>query len=224
MPSGAKRISAARQREREEVFRALGSVADLVGQHFGPGCEVVLHDLNRPQNSVVKVSNGHVTGREVGQSIRDLVGIIRSPRFQSDRLIGYALMPQVRSSTAVIRDADGEVIGAFCINQEIGLMMQWKRMLEEQTALTDLDQPEEEQVGEEVMRILERLITQTVREYGKAPSSLTKEDKLSIVQFLQEKGVFRIRGALERVSEELRISRHSIYKYLEELRNRSERR
>jgi predicted transcriptional regulator YheO len=193
---------------------------NLIGEAFGPSCEVVLHDLVRPQSSVVHVANGQVTGRAVGQGIRDLVGIVRSPQFTGDMLVGYSLLPQVRSSTVLIRDSRDEVIGAFCINQEISLQMQWKKLLEEQTMLISLDSPEEEPVGEEVMRILERLIAQTIHEYGKPPASLRKEDKLAIVQFLQEKGVFRIRGALERVSTELQISRHSLYKYLEELRSR----
>lgn len=194
---------------------------NLVGATFGPACEVVLHDLRRPQSSVVEVANGNVTGRAVGQGIRDLVGIVRSPQFTGDMLVGYSLLPQIRSSTALIRDSSGEVIGAFCINQDISLLMQWKKHLDEQTTLINLEGPEEEQVGEEVMRILERLIAQTIHEYGKPPSTLQKEDKLAIVQFLQEKGVFRIRGALERVSDKLHISRHSLYKYLEELRNRT---
>lgn len=44
------------------VMEALSSVT---GQHM----EVVLHDLERPDASVLRIINGHVTGRQVGSSL-----------------------------------------------------------------------------------------------------------------------------------------------------------
>ena len=43
-------------------------LARMLAQTFGQDCEVVLHDLDCPEHSVVHVENPYVTGRKVGQS------------------------------------------------------------------------------------------------------------------------------------------------------------
>lgn len=57
------------------------AVADLIVQLMGKDCEVVLHDLDTPQHSVVYVAGESVTGRKPGQGFRHLVSeLIRPPR------------------------------------------------------------------------------------------------------------------------------------------------
>ena len=48
------------------------SVAELIARTF-PNAEVVLHDLSKPQHSVVYVANNSVTGRKVGQTFHHLI-------------------------------------------------------------------------------------------------------------------------------------------------------
>lgn len=46
------------------------SILKSMAEHFGPECEVVLHDFSQGyENSVVAIENGQVTGRKVGSSI-----------------------------------------------------------------------------------------------------------------------------------------------------------
>ncbi|VTR50870.1 two-component response regulator involved in C4-dicarboxylate transport [Actinobacillus pleuropneumoniae] len=47
-------------------------MADMLVETFGKSCEVVLHDLNRPEHSVVYVA-GDVTHRKPGQNFDHLV-------------------------------------------------------------------------------------------------------------------------------------------------------
>ena len=49
------------------------AVADMIANTFGEDCEVVVHDLEDPEHSVVYVANNKVTGREIGQSFYTLV-------------------------------------------------------------------------------------------------------------------------------------------------------
>lgn len=48
--------------ELNAVMEALSSVA---GQHM----EIVLHNPERPEASVLRITNGHVSGRQVGCSL-----------------------------------------------------------------------------------------------------------------------------------------------------------
>lgn len=55
------------------ALRPYEDVMKLLAAFSGPNCEVVLHDLSDPVHSVVRVENGEVTGRAVGQGLRHLV-------------------------------------------------------------------------------------------------------------------------------------------------------
>ena len=51
---------------------------------------------------------------------------------------------------------------------------------------------------------------------GKQLSMLTKEDKVAVVRYLDEKGAFLIKKSAERVADFLGISRFTVYNYLNE--------
>ena len=94
------------------IFLPYVSIADMLTQTFGSDCEVVLHDLNDPEHSVVYVSNGTVTRRRPGDSFDQLVRqVILSDGRKDDYAANYYFTApngkRIRSSTVFIRDADG---------------------------------------------------------------------------------------------------------------------
>ena len=103
-------------------------MAGIVGA-FGKHCEVVLHDLTRPERSIVWIE-GNVTGRRVGGTLTDLgLAKLRLSDTQED-LLGYVTQTRdgkvLRSSSVFLRDANGSVIGALCINLDItALLSPW---------------------------------------------------------------------------------------------------
>lgn len=212
------------QDEYALLFKALGVMTETIAGTFGADCEVALHDLRHPRTSVIKVVNGHVTNRSVGQGIRDLVGILRSPRFKNDQLINYTLRPEsgktIKSSTALIRDMEGEVLAAVCINFDVTQLRLASNSLDELTRAADMAEEEApvDQEPPDVTQTLEQLIRNTIAEYARPNGSVTKEERLKVVQFLDGRGAFLIKGALDRIADALGVSRYSIYKYLEELR------
>ena len=46
------------------ILKSYFVIADTIAGTFGEQCEVVVHDLSRPESSVVHVANGAVTGRQ----------------------------------------------------------------------------------------------------------------------------------------------------------------
>ncbi len=48
-------------------------LVDAIAGTFGKNCEVVLHDLRKPHQSIIKIANGHITNRKVGDPLTDLV-------------------------------------------------------------------------------------------------------------------------------------------------------
>jgi predicted transcriptional regulator YheO len=208
------------------VLRSLIPVIKMLAQTFGPDCEVVLHDLSRPQASRTVIENAHVTGRQVGMPLGDLVmRVLRSPRFRDDMLANYATRTDdgrtLKSSTAIIRDENGSAIGALCLNIDINRYLQVAGALQDLVRLEDPQAPDDREVDvrdENVWDVVDRIITQVIDAYGPNVEALERNQKVEIVRFLYDKGVFLIKGGVEHVARKLGVSRFSVYNYVDEAR------
>ena len=104
--------------EIRSVLKPYIPVAELLAATFGPDCEVVLHDLAAPERSVVYVANPSVTGRKIGDSFDQLVRqVILSHELREDYVANYYFTAKngkrIRSSSLLIRGADGKIEGAL---------------------------------------------------------------------------------------------------------------
>lgn len=205
----------------EELKRYI-PIADAMAQTFGKNCEVVIHDLSSPQSSVIYAANNHVTGRAIGQSFHQLITqVLLSQKLQNDVVANYRTETEdgraIKSTTALIRNAEGEAIGAFCINIDIQPLVSTREFIEDFIRMGGEPlEREGAEVVQNVWEIVEKLIAQTISE--KDVEKIDKNEKLQIVQFMDQKGVFLIKGALEKVAAELKISKVTLYSYLDELR------
>lgn len=207
-------------------LKAFFPVAESISALFGRNCEVVIHDLSQPQSSVVKVINGGVTGRKVGQSIRDLViSVLLSDKYSNDMLANYRSLSSdhekvIKSSTALIRDENGKPIGAFCVNFNITNLLTALPQMNDLTFTTEIQQeePRLDNLPQDVMQILNHIIDQSINTIGKPIDTLTKNERMEIIKFMEEKGVFLIKGGVEKVAETLKVSRFTIYSDLDNLK------
>ena len=62
--------------------------------------------------------------------------------------------------------------------------------------------------------LLDEMIEDAVNMTGKDVNQLTKEEKVEVVKYLDDKGAFLIKKSAERVADFLGISRFTIYNYL----------
>ena len=68
-----------------DLLRELVRIAKALAATL-PDCEVVVHDLQRsPESSIVAIY-GNVTGRRLGDGIRDLISILKSGEFGEGRV------------------------------------------------------------------------------------------------------------------------------------------
>ncbi|MDD4599903.1 Transcriptional regulator DauR [bioreactor metagenome] len=196
-------------------------IANVIAKTFGKNCEVVLHDLSIPQNSVVYTVHNHVTGREVGQPFEHLVKqVLLSKDFDSDYAANYLTVTktgkEIKSSTALIRDSQDKVIGALCINYDFQPMKQLKDFIDEFVAV-GAKRPEPELAAfDHVIDIVDDLIDKIIGNSN--PDHLKRKDKIALVNFMDKKGIFLIKGALEKVADKLNISKVTVYSYLDELK------
>ena len=214
------------------------SVAELIARTF-PNAEVVLHDLSKPQHSVVYVANNSVTGRKVGQTFHHLIekavfagnpadGVVDNYFFKKES-------KQIRSSSLLIRNEAGELIGALCINVDVtaaqqiidlasGLLQGRAKGEKPKSDLSDsactlpavsanFEALEKEQ---SVQHFVNNMVDSMINELN-ADGKKTKEDRLELIRFMDERGVFLVNGSMEYVAGKLGLSKVTLYGYLDKI-------
>jgi predicted transcriptional regulator YheO len=202
---------------------------DALADTFGKNCEVVLHDLRNLDKSIVKIANGHITGREVGAPITDMGLRLfeESKRSRKDTaVIGYRTRTkegrELKSTTLFIRNDEGETVGCLCINIDLTPYLSAKNLIDQlcQTAGhhdASGENGSPEKFLSDVDSLMEQLIEKAVKKVNKPIVSLSKADKLQMMRDLKKDGFFLIKGSVKKLSGELGASVPTIYKYLEEI-------
>jgi predicted transcriptional regulator YheO len=146
---------------------------------------------------------------------------------ESTLSIGYATRTrdgrELRSTSLVVRTPGGKPVVAFCINVDLSVLKMARQLLDELTKATptDVERPSEENTQIEVSDVIAQMIKEAVEEVGKLPPKLMdRDDRLRAVRLMHERGLFLIRGGVERAADALGISRFTLYGYLKEVRNR----
>ncbi|WP_042356818.1 helix-turn-helix transcriptional regulator [Bacillus rubiinfantis] len=213
--------------EEKQILHGYIPFAKTIAKMFGNQCEVVIHDLTHPQSSVIFTMNNHVTGREVGQSFDHLVKkVLLSDDFKEDHLAGYEFKTDdgrvIRSSTTLIRDSNQQVIGAFCINFDISIIMQMKTVFDEfiPKSVDNASAPKEIQVEETAIQNVEEIADQLIEQiiHNSQFPLLNRQEKIELIRFMDEKGIFLMKGSVEKVANQLGISKVTVYSYLDEIK------
>ena len=202
-------------------------IADTIQETNGDTCEVIIHDLTEPESSVVHVANGVVTGRKVGQSFDHLVKqVLLNKDFKNDHLSNYFFKTTdekaIKSSSVLIRNQAGEVIGMICINIDITMLQSVNTMLMNYLKV-DLETGKNTGIGEQdvpqdVMAIIDKLILSVIGTTD--PRGLSRAKCVELIRFMDEKGIFLVKGAMDKVAELMGVSRVTIYSYLDEARGK----
>ncbi|MCS3804581.1 putative transcriptional regulator YheO [Chromobacterium alkanivorans] len=217
------------QAEKQAVLRALSAAVKLVGGMVDAHTEVVLHDLSRPERSVVAIENGHVSGRRLGDAIlggpagdRGFAAIEQAMRqggAEPALVSGYHTLSRdgrrLLSASAVFKTAAGEPFAALCLNSD---RSQLEAALACLQALVGRAPPPpraapEPPAMDEAMR---DIIAQALDD--KPLARMKKADKKQAVAQMLEQGLFIVKGGVERAAEALGVSRYTIYNYLDEIR------
>lgn len=207
------------------ILKAMIPLVEGIAQTFGKNCEVVLHDVKNPQNSILCISNGHVTGRVEGGPMSEYgLQTLRKAQFDKHN-INYMKKTSdgriLKSSLMFIKDEKGELIGFLCINIDISEITVVKNILNDMFGIVTPEsstESQEESFGSTINEVLSNIVNKTLDKFGKPVAFMSKEDKVSIVEVLDEKGVFLIKGAVDYVAKVLCVSRYTIYNYLDEIR------
>lgn len=202
---------------REQAFEFLDRTARGIAEMFGPACETLVQDMERPDHPILSIYNGQVSGREVGSTL-DILGSdkkLDTTALTTDFVNLYATTPQgrqIKSSTFhMIGDGYNLALGidfdftslSFANRTLAGLMSADADL---QSALWTGGPGQLQQIYEECLSAL-----------GKSADELGKRDRMRLVALMDQKNAFSFRKSVPFVASRLKVSRYTVYKYLDEL-------
>lgn len=200
------------------VLDLLERLAKGVVAVVGPHCEVVVHDFSDLEHSAVVVA-GDVSGRSPGAPVPDLEFISSELNENSPDEINYRTIKgdkEFQSSTIWIRDENQKPIGAICINIDYQGLNQAYALLEKLTisARQAPDHIVQNTMAKDMDDLIDLSVSTFLRQEG-IPNieALSQNDKLRIIEIAEERGLFQLRGAAQRLADILNVSRASIYNY-----------
>jgi predicted transcriptional regulator YheO len=124
----------------------------------------------------------------------------------------------IKSSTIILRDTSGRVLGALCVNIDItGLRLAVSSL----AALAGLDDVATAPVtvfSDNVGEVIRAVMAQEEQRLGRALRYDTRPARLEIVRALDSRGVFSLAQAASEVARYLGVSRATVYADLNALR------
>ena len=218
---------------KREILSSYIPIIKFFAQQM-PDTEIVLHDLTDIKHSIIAIENAHITGRAVGGPATDEA--LRILRDRSYRDADYTL-PYRNSSSAgrfltsgtYFIKHEGQLIGLLCMNTDITPMHTLKRAAED---TFDVRKPPQNPVPREGMAIDEIPGTSVrdipvettllvIRERNLHPDHLVQEERSIIIEELERRGVFLLKGAVTGVARILHISEPTLYRNLRRIRRQN---
>lgn len=204
-----------------------------------------LHSVVRVANGSV---TGRAAGQGLRHLVPDMLRaqMARSAGGASDLLPVYWHRHEgrlIRSLSLLIRDEKGALAGALCVNQDfsgsekdlerLGALLAGAPLaVAGQNALPPAgpnddaqgSRPQDgasdpsESVLETVFAMIDRMAGKALAESAGASGTLPREERLALVRFMETRGVFLVKGAMEHAADRLGISKVTLYSDLDLLR------
>lgn len=219
-------------RERALILQTLHAAITALGSVVGRNTEIVLHDLEHPEKSVLAIANGHITGRAPGSPVlavpledQGLHALLNDNAQANNNL--PTVIPDyptrgknnqiLRSATALYRDGNGQPFAALCINTDNSELLAAKRCLD---SLLNADPPPPQtEESADMGQLMADIIADSLSELNGNLRVSRKQAKLAAVRKMQERGMFIVKGGIEKAAAALGVTRYTIYNYLDEIRD-----
>ncbi|GEB77229.1 helix-turn-helix transcriptional regulator [Sporolactobacillus inulinus] len=210
-----------------DCYRAL---VGFLSEVLGDDTEIILHDVTDLEHSVVAISKTNLSGRKLGAPVTNLMlKMLKEGRSKNKSYItnyeGVAKDGTVlRSSTFFIRNTQDDIIGMLCINSDYRKM---ERVIAYLSQFVGVQRPIEKKkekppAVEHLSPSIEDLAKESIKEIvggvNIPPERMSQEERIEIIEKLNENGIFLLKGIVSIVAQELCTSEASIYRYLSKVK------
>lgn len=227
-----------------DILKQYTIVVDFLGKILGTDYEVVLQDLDPEHSRIVAIANGHISGREIGSPVTDaaLHMLAQKTYLTQDFICNYrGVAPDghiLRSSTMFIKDELGNPVGLLCINfddsrykelhQKLFSIVHPEEFLEDNPVFpknpslswnAPSSQPGfiTENFSMDIPSLMQKIFQDATDSLTTPADRLNQSERKEVVQKLQERGIFQLKGGISFVAKQFHCSSATVYRYLSEL-------
>ena len=202
--------------ENELLLREGRKIVEALGQTLAPLVEVVLHDLTRPEQSVVAIAN-NLSGRRVGDAATEMgVARITDPGFPEVVPNYPNRFPDgrpVKSTSIGLKTSAGEYVAALCLNMDVSLLgavtAGLGQLIQSGTAA-----PVVETLAPRTAGCVREALERFAAARNTTPIGMTLAQRREAVHELAGNGLLNLRHALADVAATLGVARSTVYTYL----------
>ena len=205
-------------------------IIEFLALYLGNETEIILCDTEK----ILLVENPMDETRYAGAPIGEMQqALIQNPECANIPYnVNYRTLSRkgekMRSATMFIREGD-TLLGLLTINSNVGELIRFRHYLEllisgEQNhnvlqSSKKKNKPKQsyETLTLSVTEIVNSVLDEATIRFNVPPNRLTANEKLSVIQELDSRGVFLAKGSVNEVADKLGSSKATIYRYLHQL-------
>lgn len=221
-----KKIKTKLTEEDRRVLKAHEGIVEGIAAFMGKYCEVTLHSFEDPEHAVIKIVNNHHTHREIGSPLSEQgaqIALDYLDSGQQDRSCYTTISAKgepMRSLFTVIVNKD-KPIGLLGIN--LNMTIPLTEFISTFSLFHGNEAPaapaKEQLSATSVEELVHNAVSDMVVDISTNINIPNHEKNKYIVYGLQEKGLFDIKGSVQLVAKELKLSKYTIYSYIRELKD-----
>ncbi|WP_225920022.1 helix-turn-helix transcriptional regulator [Pseudomonas vanderleydeniana] len=203
----------------QAILQSHATLLDGLAAYLGAGFEFVLHSLDNLDASVIKIINGHLTGRQAGAPITDLaLRMLAQINDSPDRsAMNYFCTNRngepLKSTTLVIRGEQGTPIGLLCINFHLNTPLH-ELLAGFSQAPASAPEVLSENFGTDVNETVVVALVAARKKVAETLAVSSSGYNKAVINLLYEQGIFKLKGAVIRVAQDLGVSRNTVYLHL----------
>lgn len=205
---------------------------EFLGLYLGQDFELILCDTEKVLQVENPFDSSQVPGAPLGEMQQSF---IENPDCQDiPYTINYRALTsskeKLRSATLFIREKN-KLVGLLTINSKVSKLIEVREILDtlingesgHNTSTvkekTNKKKPTEyyETLSISVNEIIDSVISDACRTFGANPERFTSDEKFQIIQEMDSKGVFLVKGSVAEVARQLKTSDTTIYRYLHQI-------
>ncbi|EBQ7726290.1 hypothetical protein BZD79_21090 [Salmonella enterica] len=214
--------------QRERLITILTASLEALRSTLPLNTEAVLHDLTRPESSVINIVNGHVSGRKAGDALLSgpeddagFLGLLNaSQRVPSQVFSGYTTTTlsgtTLNSASTIYYSDDGVPLVAFCINVDMDVVLKLKRALDYLLHPAAAEMPENP-LGD----IPDKSLDDVISKFRPTGSESKIDFRKRVIAEIHAQGFFKIKGSVNHVAKSLGVTRYTVYNYLDKLNDKA---
>lgn len=207
----------------EEIIQRYCDIAEMLGETFAPILEVVVHDLRKPDHSIIAIYNSHITGRSIGDPATNIGRQRVRGENIPDSCFNYATSSpfggKLKTSTIAFRSENNKILGSLCLNLDLSFMSQAKTLLDSMMSIehkSQLSGTEQFTTGVAQTDIKDAIEKIKVENNFQTRCIGPDENKVIIKSLLQDNYLSK-KGAVTTIAKELSLTRPTVYKYIKEV-------